>query len=966
MQRMADAGAMLSSLICAAPRPAAPARAKRAVAELLRDLAVHAPVHLLLTGIADQSPYLWRLVRLGPERLSRLLASAPDAAAARCIRAMLDSLLAAPDEADAMRALRRAKQEMALLVALCDLGGVWSLRDVTAALSRFADAAVEGALAFLLRAPGAGHASATCGITVLALGKHGARELNYSSDIDLVVFFDPDAPALAALSDPQRHCVRIVKGLARLLQEPTEDGYVLRVDLRLRPDPGSTAVAIALPAALNYYETLGQNWERAAFIKARPVAGDIALGERFLKELTPFIWRKYFDYAAIADVHAMKRQIHAVRGHDVIAVAGHDIKLGRGGIREVEFFVQTQQLIFGGRRAQLRGSQTLDMLVQLHADGWVSASAVKDLSAAYVFLRTVEHRLQMVADEQTQRLPAEPAGLEAFARFCGFASAGAFGRRLLHHLALVERHYARLFESAPGLDAATGSLVFTGVSDDPETLVTLRGLGFADAPRATETIRGWHFGRRPAVQSARAREVLTELVPSLLQAFSGSGDPDAALAAFDQSMQRMPAAVELFSILKSSEQLRTLFADILGGAPRLAEIIVSRPHVLDAAIDPASQEGTLGERVARRLDVEASLETFLEHACGFAQEQTFLIGLRLLTGRNDAAVTALDYTALAQAIVVATLRQTESDFARDHGRVKGGRCAVLGFGKLGSFEMTATSDLDLVLVYDFDAQTPDSDGARPLHAALYYTRLTHRLVGALTAPLRHGRLYEVDMRLRPSGGKGPVAVQFAGFASYQQSEAETWEHMALTRARALAGDASLCDALTACIAGIVRAPRDPRRVAAEVRAMRALIAAQKGEDDPFDLKLARGGLIDLEFLAQYFCLAYAAKFPHLHVTQTAQVLSAAGAAKLASAADAASLALAHAQLSAVTQIVRLTVGNRASPSELAAGVKARIARISGLPDFQRLDAELVRTRSKVRKIFDRLLGGEDAAVTAQA
>ena len=653
----------------------------------------------------------------------------------------------------------------------------------------------------------------------------------------------------------------------------------------------------------------------------------------------------------------MKRQIHAVRGHDEIAVAGHDIKLGRGGIREIEFFVQTQQLIYGGRRPRLRGARTLDMLGQLHADGWIAADAVRELTEAYVFLRTIEHRLQMLNDEQTQRLPSDAAALAKFAGFCGFAGTAQFSQKLRGHLARVERHYARLFEHAPGLDANSGSLVFTGVADDPDTLETLKGLGFSDAAKAAESIRGWHFGRRAGVQSARAREVLTALVPALLQAFSGSGEPDAALAAFDQALARMPAAVELFSILKSNEKLRTLFADMLGGAPRLAEIVVARPHVLDAAIDPAARQGSFSERAAQRFDANASLEEFLNRACGFAQEQMFLIGLRLLSGAGAPTQAAQDYTALAETIIGASLRQTQTEFERDHGVVRGGRCAVLGLGKLGGFEMTATSDLDLVLVYDFDAAAPESNGRRPLHATLYYTRLTHRLVAALTAPLRHGRLYDVDMRLRPSGGKGPVAVQLAGFVSYQRTEAETWEHMALTRARAVAGDSSLRDELTRAIADIVGAPRDPRALAKEVHAMRALIAAEKGESDPFDLKLARGGLIDLEFLAQYFCLAQAHAFPALCETRTAQVLAAAGAVGLLSAADAACLTRAHALLSAVTQIVRLTAGDRADPQALASGVKARIARIIGLPDFPRLGAELEETRDKVRKIFDRLLAG---------
>ena len=440
----------------------------------------------LLAGIADHSPYLWRLAVADPVRLGRLVGAAPEASLERNLAALRADCDTADSDADLMHALRLAKQEVALLIALADIGGVWDVVSVTEALTRFADGVVGAALGFLLRRAAAegkldlADPAAGAGVVVLAFGKHGARELNYSSDIDLVVFFDPAAPVRQAGGEPIELFVRMTKALVRLLQERTRDGYVLRVDLRLRPDPGSTSVAISLPAAFSYYETVGQNWERAALIKARPVAGDIALGRRFLADLSAFIWRKYFDYAAIADIHAMKRQIHAVRGHAEIAVAGHDLKLGRGGIREIEFFVQTQQLIFGGRRRQLRGARTLDMLVELAEDGWITAEARDDLSAAYLYLRHIEHRLQMVADEQTQRLPADPEQLAGFARFCGYTQTADFAAELTGHLERVEKHYARLFEHAPGLDAAGGSLVFTGATDDPETIETLAELGFHD------------------------------------------------------------------------------------------------------------------------------------------------------------------------------------------------------------------------------------------------------------------------------------------------------------------------------------------------------------------------------------------------------------------------------------------------------------------------------------------------------
>src|SRR5215204_2134247 len=435
----------------------------------------------LIAGLADHSPFLWRLASADPARLAKIATRAPEETHRELIEAQAGLYRKAAAGAiardDVVRAMRRNRAAHALLVALADIGGVWTIEQSTQALSDFADASVRGGVDLLLtEAAGAGRIvlrnpddpGPGSGLIILALGKHGAGELNYSSDVDLVVFFDPETAPLADPLDAATVYTRLAQQLARLLQERTADGYVHRVDYRLRPDPGSTPTAVSLPSAYTYYETVGQNWERAALIKARPVAGEIALGERFLKDLTPFIWRKYFDFASIADVHAMKRQIHAVRGHDEIAVAGHDIKLGRGGIREIEFFVQTQQLVFGGRRHNLRGRRTLDMLVELHREGWITAQARDELIEAYRFLRTVEHRLQMVADEQTQRLPADEDQLKRFARFCGFPTRKAFATALCRHAHRVQAHYALLFEAGPELASEVGNLVFTGATDDPE------------------------------------------------------------------------------------------------------------------------------------------------------------------------------------------------------------------------------------------------------------------------------------------------------------------------------------------------------------------------------------------------------------------------------------------------------------------------------------------------------------------
>ena len=971
----------LADRLTDAPELAAPAQARRRLEALamepeaagLAALAERRAPAALLAGLADHSPYLWSLARENPARLIRLMREPPEES--------LEALIAAlgarsdDDEAAVMQAMRRAKRESALLIALADIGGVWDLTATTEALTRFADAAVSCALGFLLRRAAregrlnldahSPEIERDCGLVVLALGKHGARELNYSSDIDLVVLYDSQAAAIPRGVEPSPLFVRLVKALARLLQERTADGYVLRVDLRLRPDPYATPIALSTSSAGVYYETLGQNWERAAMIKARPAAGDLDLGRRFLTELVPFIWRKYFDYAAIADIHAMKRQIHAVRGHEKVTTPGHDVKLGRGGIREIEFFVQTQQLIFGGRRPTMRGARTLDMLRQLHAENWVDAEAAQDLSRAYSFLRRIEHRLQMVGDEQTQRLPFEAPALARFAKFCGYARPERFSAAMIGHLSRVETHYARLFEDAPTLGLEAGNLVFTGVVDDPETMTTLRRLGFQRPEEAAETVRGWHFGRRPAVQGARAREVLTELVPALLASFAGSGDPDAALAAFDAALARMPGAVELLSILRSNAPVRELFGDLFGSAPRLAQVVAARPHVLDAAIDPGRagavgeslDESRLAARIAAFLDAATSFEGMLDRARDFAAEEMFLIGVRLLSGALDPERAGRAYSALAQGLLAALLERVGEAFARDHGRIPGGRVAVVAMGKLGSREMTAASDLDLIVIYDFPPEAGDSDGARPLGPPLYYSRLMQRLLAALTAPTKSGKLYDVDLRLRPSGRKGPLATQFSSFTLYQASEAETWEHMALTRARVVAGEAALSGEIAASIAALLTVRRAPAPLARKVRAMRALIASEKGDQDPWDLKLVSGGLTDIEFVAQFLVLAHASRHPELLATSTRIVIAKAGALGLLTPDEAATLADAHRLYTDVTQIMRLAIAGPFDPAKAASGVKRRIAAAAALPDFEALQGAVREAREAVRRVYASVLGG---------
>ena len=944
--------------------------ADAAVQSRLTELTADARVRAVLLGIFACSPYLTGLVRRDPARLVRLLDGVPEAAVASATSTLAVEVGGAASLVDAMQHLRRYKSDIALLLALADLGGVWSVMQVTAAISAVADAATAVAVRFLFRLAavrgdwtGTGDAAepeAGSGYIVLAMGKHGARELNYSSDIDLIVFFEPELARLKPGLEPLTFFVRLTRDLVRLLQERTADGYVFRTDLRLRPDPGATQIAISTPAALNYYESFGQNWERAALIKARAIAGDLVAGQRLIQDLAPFIWRKYLDFAAIADIHAMKRQIHAFKGFGDIGVAGHNIKLGRGGIREIEFFAQTQQLIAGGRQGDLRVPDTLSALERLQARDWITPEVRAGLAQSYLFLRRIEHRLQMLADEQTQTLPEAPEDLERLARFSGFAGTEAFAAELVGHLQRVQQHYAALFENVPQLTRSGANMVFAGEADDPATLTALAGMGYARAADVIASVRGWHHGRYPAVRSPRARELLTEVQPRLIEALAQTVDPDVAFHGFDRFLAELPSGVQLFSLLRQNPSLLRLVADIMGSAPRLARILGRRRRVLDAVLDPGffgslPDAKALARLVAAEIAAVPDQQEALDRARVIGSEQSFLIGVRVLSGTIEAGQAGGAYAELAEQLICALQARVEADMARTHGRVPGGAAAVVAMGKLGGRETTAASDLDLIVIYDFDAAATQSDGARPLPPSQYYARLTQRLISALAAPTAEGALYEVDMRLRPSGQKGPVAVLLSSFVHYQAEEAWTWEQMALTRARVVSGPEPLRHRVEAAIATALDKPRDRARIAADVREMRELIAKEKGTADIWDLKQVRGGLVDIEFIAQHLQLVAAAAHPGVLDQNTAAALRALAAAGVL-APDAADVLLPAARLvNSLTQVLRLCLDGPFEPAKAPDGLKALLARAGEAPTFGHLEASLAEQLASVRVLFDRLV-----------
>ncbi|MDP3403275.1 MAG: bifunctional [glutamine synthetase] adenylyltransferase/[glutamine synthetase]-adenylyl-L-tyrosine phosphorylase [Brevundimonas sp.] len=907
-----------------------------------------------LEGMFAASPYLFGLARRWPEMLRDTLAGDADAR----LEDIAARTIALTGGADDMRSpLRRLKAELHLLTAVADLGGVWDLDRVTGALSRFADVASRAALSGVaedLRRRGKLLTAAddSCGpipgLFGLAMGKHGAFELNYSSDIDLSLFFDPErlAPVLAGGTEAQGLMNRVAQGVASLLSERTADGYVFRVDLRLRPDPSSTPPVVAVPMALDYYESVGQNWERAAFIKARAICGDFGAAGEFLQALTPFVWRRSLDYQAVLDIQSIKRQIHVHKTGEGLEAAGANLKLGRGGIREIEFYAQTQQLILGGRDPFLRSARTVEALAALVARGHLPADVAAEMTAAYIELRGLEHRVQMLEDEQSHILPADPLRRAAVAALAGQGDLAAFDAGVEALLLGVNQRYGALFEGGEELSSPFGSLVFTGVDNDPETLATLQRMGFSEPAGVADTIRSWHHGRIPATRSVRGRELFTRLAPRLLTALAQTGAADAAFRRFSVFFAGLSAGVQVQALFLNQPELFQRIVGVMAFAPRLARTLGRYPAALDSMLD-ARFETELGvntglfEQMAEEAEAAGDFEGAMNAVRRLHREQAFRIGMQTLSGRVGPEAVGKGFTNLADAV----MRTLSAAALRETARLAGampGAVAVIALGKAGSGEMTAGSDLDLMTVYD--APPEAISAGKGWSADTFYVRFTQRLISALSAHTAEGGLYEVDMRLRPSGSKGPVSVPLSGFQRYYEGEAETWEFMALTRARvAWASDPEFATRVTATLEAALRRPRPGVKVAAEVRAMRDLMERERKAHGFWDLKLIPGGLVDAEFVGQFRQLQAAARGKPLGVSTLEQL-----------SGDAA-LRDSWALHQALSQLLACAFDDRGDPEAESATFRARLAEAAGERDFARLRRRLEQARRSARKAFDRIL-----------
>jgi [glutamine synthetase] adenylyltransferase / [glutamine synthetase]-adenylyl-L-tyrosine phosphorylase len=916
---------------------------------------------------AKLAPHIARLVRRRELTQARVADGQFDAVKAGALALAAAASSQGPE--DAAINLRLAKADTHLSTAIADLAGLWSLDQVTGSLSQLADTALQSALAIASK-----HASARDratfagldlppGLTVIAMGKHGAGELNYSSDIDPVAFVERDLWTEDHRDGAVGVCVRVVGAASRLLDDVTPEGYVFRVDWRLRPDPSSTPLVVSVAAAESYYEAVGQNWERAALIKARPVAGDLGVGRNLLATLRPFIWRKYLDFAAINDVQSIIRQIHAVRRSTDLYNPSFDVKLGRGGIREIEFFAQTQQLILGGRDPDLRTPRTEDALSALATAGRIDASVRDDLIAGYRSLRMLEHRIQMLDDEQTHLLPSDEARRARVAGLCGHSSLDAFDTGVRALREMVRGRVRELFPDSKPLSGSRGSLVFTGVDDDPETLKTLAGFGFSDPQKVAARFRDWHRGVIRAMRTQRARELLTRLTPALFDAFAATGEPDLAFARFDTFLSGIPAGVQVLSLFEAEPAIMRDTCATLGLSDRLAVELTRRPVLLEAMLSPDfdgaagadSRAGVdrMGARFARALEQADGFEAALDVARRVYREEAFRIGHHVLHGRIDAAAGGQAFAALADAAIVALLPLAMADVERINGRLDA-RICICGWGKLGGRELSADSDLDLMVVYDPAPEVIESDGPKPLSPQMWVTRLTQRLIAALSAQTAEGGMYEVDMQLRPSGNAGPVAVKLSALETYYAGEAWTWELQALTRLRPVAGDTSLAADIMKLAAATLNRPRPERQIAADVIAMRERMAVHHKPRGPFDIKRLGGGLIDLEFITQAHLLLAGAG----GITLVAQNTDAA----LGLLADHGRLdgevagRLRHACLTYDSLRQSMAVLGTAGLDLTMApkGAQGVVCRALGEPDLARVEARLASCRAIVREAWSAL------------
>lgn len=787
-------------------------------------------INQLIRGVGGCSPYLKGLLEIEYDWVLSALDSQEN-----ILNAEFSRLKKTPSS-EIKTALRVTKRRVALWSALCDFSGIWELNDVTNMLTQFADLACQLALKVALETelsrgniPGLeiDHSPEKTGMFVLAMGKMGAHELNYSSDIDLICFFDETQFLEEKYFDARKGFIRATRLMSSILSDLTEDGYVFRTDLRLRPDPSVNPVCIATETAERYYESLGRTWERAAYIKARVVAGDTKAGINFLHSLTPFVWRKYLDFAAIEDAHDIRLRIREHKGlGGALKLLGHNIKLGSGGIREIEFFTQTRQLIAGGRDMELRVRGTIDGLKNLSKKGWINKTVSEKLISHYTLYRNIEHRLQMVHDAQTHDLPKSIEGMERLSCMMG-TTPDLLAKDLLFSLKEVNQLTEGFFKP------------------------TKLDLTFSLSEMETKVVDRWRS--YPSLRSPRAEHIFNRLRPKILEKIRSTDKSNNALIAFDKFLVGLPTGVQLFSLFEANPQLIDLLVDIVGTAPALANHLAKSPVVFDAVIGgdfwtPWPKLTTLERQLSNLIKLETDYEQKLEVSRKWKKEWHFRIGVHLLRGITNVNQAGTQYAELAETVLKVIFPVVISEFSKKYGKPPGRGASIFSMGSLGATHLNSTSDLDLIVIYDAEG-IEFSDCPTPLNSRLYYTRLTQALVTAMTVEMSQGKLYEVDMRLRPSGRKGPVATSWTSFKDYQTNEAWAWEHLALTRGRVICGNSELSINIEDFRLQLIKNVR-PEVAVRSLKEMREKIQKIDLNNNKWEFKQGIGRMQDIELFSQ--------------------------------------------------------------------------------------------------------------------
>jgi len=930
-----------------------------------------------LRAMAGCSPYLAAFITKHPEWIETVVESDGAKLLTKLLDACDKDRPVIETKEQLMAFLRRSKAELAFLTAWHDVSEYWTLDQVTQALTRFADAAIALCLAHSMQsyrkrrlidwnadsAYGApdykvGKAAVQdCGYFVLAMGKQGGFELNYSSDVDLIIFYDPDKICSTGRKSLPEMMVRVTRDIVQMMEQRTSDGYVFRTDLRLRPDPGANPLAITTQAAEYYYHSIGQNWERSAMIKARPIAGDMAAADEFMAVISPWIWRRHLDFEALRDIQSIKNRIKHQHGQETLAFNGYDVKVGPGGIREIEFFAQINQLLHGGRNPRLRTRRTLDTLEQLCEDGRLAPKILSGLTESYQFLRVLEHRIQMVNDEQTHQIPVRDDDVLRLAAFLGYTAPKELEDELKFHTTRVKAWYDGLLPAGPDEDED---------NDDNDREIDLGALltqlDFPEYKQAYDIIEGWRRGRYKALKTPRARLLLERCLPGLLGSFRSAADPMSALTRFDNFLGSLPAGVQLFSLFQSNPNLFKLVARIMGSAPGLAKQLAKKPTLWEAVLEPEfyaplADACHLREELKRALSAANDYQDILDISRVWVAEKRFQLGVQIIENITETLDAGRALSNVADIIVGALVAAATREFERRHGCIKGGEIAIIAMGKYGGQALSYTSDLDVVMLYKVDDAASVSNGERQVSPSQYYSRLGQSIITALTVMTAEGTLFEVDTRLRPSGNQGPLIVTLETFTRYYSEAAWTWEHMALTRGRVVVAGSDFKQSIQQTIRSALNVNRNGKGLKAAVLDMRSLMAKEMPARSRWSMKHSRGGLVDIEFIVQYLLLANGQA--HLDiiepVLETALIrLRDHG---LLSPDDYRLLDSAHAVAQSVQAILRVTHGSSSlNDTDFSPELQHMLCRATGAETFSDLKRTLETQQQAVYQLFERMIG----------